>query len=139
LIAAGTVSGKTSSMNTQEVALKLVELCRKGEWMEAVSSLYADDIVSVEPRAMGDMPAEMRGLEAVRGKTQWFIDAHEVHGSTVGDPYVARDTFVVQFDIDVTDKASGERMKMGEVGIYTTKNGKVVREEFLPRAGGQSQ
>jgi len=40
-------------MNTEEVALKLVELCRKGEWMEAVNSLYADEIVSVEPRAMG--------------------------------------------------------------------------------------
>lgn len=106
--------------------------------MEAVNSLYADEIVSVEPRAMGEMPAEMRGLEAVRGKTKWFMDAHEVHNCTVTGPFVARDTFVVQFDLDATDKASGERMQMGEVGVYTAKNGKVVREEFLPRAGGES-
>lgn len=122
-------------MNTEEVALKLVEMCRKGEWMEAVNSLYAEDVVSVEPEAMGEMPAQMRGLEAVRGKTQWFMEAHEVHDAKVGDPFVARDTFVVRFDIDVTVKASKERMKMAEVAIYTVKDGKVAREEFLPQAG----
>jgi ketosteroid isomerase-like protein len=125
-------------MNTEEVALKLVSLCREGKWMDAVNALYGDNIVSVEPRAMGDMPAEMKGLEAVRGKTEWFTNAHEVHSCTVTGPYVARDTFVVQFDIDVTDKASGERMQMGEVGVYTAKDGKVVREEFLPLAASKS-
>jgi hypothetical protein len=40
----------------------------------------------------------------------------------------------VQFDIDVTEKASNKRMQMSEVGIYTVKDGKVAREEFLPLA-----
>ena len=48
-------------MNTEEVATKLVEFCRKGEWMKAIDELYGKDIVSVEPRAMENMPAEMRG------------------------------------------------------------------------------
>ena len=122
-------------MNTEEVAKKLVELCRKGEWMKAVEGLYANDIVSVEPRAMENMPAEMRGLDQVRGKTEWFMDNHEIHDSKVIGPFVARDTFVVQFTIDVTDKALKKRMQMSEVGIYTVKDGKVAREEFLPLAG----
>lgn len=124
-------------MNTEEVAGKLVELCRKGEFMQAVNSLYAKDIVSMEPRAMENknMPAEMRGLDQVRGKNQWFMDNHEIHDSKVSGPFVARDTFVVQFDIDVTDKASKKRMQMSEVGIYTVKDSKVSREEFLPLAG----
>jgi hypothetical protein len=37
----------------------------------------------------------------------------------------------VQYDVDVTDKNSGKRMQMSEVGVYTAKNGKIVREEFL--------
>jgi hypothetical protein len=119
-------------MTTEEVAKKLVELCRKGEWMQAIDSFYAEDIVSVEPRAMENIPAEMRGLDQVRGKTQWFMDNHEIHDSKVSGPFVAGDKFVVQFDIDVTDKASKERMQMCEVGIYTVKEGKVIREEFLP-------
>jgi limonene-1,2-epoxide hydrolase len=40
----------------------------------------------------------------------------------------------VQYDIDVTDKNSKKRMQMSEVGVYTVKDGKIVREEFLPMA-----
>jgi hypothetical protein len=121
-------------MNTEEVAKKLVELCRKGEWMKAIEGLYAKDIVSVEAQEIGEMPAEMRGLDQVRGKTQWFLETSQIHSSAVGGPFVARDKFVVQFDVDVTDKASGKRAKMSELGIYTVKDGKIVREEFLPHA-----
>jgi hypothetical protein len=121
-------------MNTEEVATKLVEFCRKGEWMKAIDELYGKDIVSVEPRAMENMPAEMRGIDQVRGKTEWWEKNMEVHSAKVDGPFVARDTFVVQFDVDVTDKASKKRMQMSEVGIYTVKDGKVSREEFLPLA-----
>lgn len=122
-------------MNTEEVGKKLVDLCRKGEWMKALNELYAKDIVSVEAQAAEKMPAEMRGLDQVRGKTEWWEQNMEVHSANVDGPFVARDTFVVQFDVDVTDKTSKKRMQMSEVGIYTVKDGKVTREEFLPLAG----
>jgi hypothetical protein len=121
-------------MNTEEVANKLVELCRKGEFRQAMESLYAKDIVSVEAHEMENMPAEMRGIDQVRGKTDWWEKNMEVHSAKIGGPFVARDTFVVQFDIDATDKSSKERMQMSEVGIYTVKDGKVAREDFLPLA-----
>ncbi|PYL10592.1 MAG: nuclear transport factor 2 family protein [Verrucomicrobia bacterium] len=121
-------------MNTEEVAKKLVEYCQNGEWMKAVDDLYAKDIVSVEAHAMENMPAEMRGIDQVRGKTEWWEKNMQVHSAKVGGPFVARDTFVVQFDVDVTDKTSNKRMQMSEVGIYTVKDGKVAREEFLPLA-----
>jgi ketosteroid isomerase-like protein len=119
---------------TEEVATKLADYCRKGEWMKAVDDLYAKDIVSVEPRAMENMPAEMHGLDQVRGKTDWWEKNFEVHSSKVGGPFVAGDTFVVQFDVDVTEKASKKRMQMSEVGIYEVKDGKVAHEQFLPLA-----
>ena len=121
-------------MNTEEVGTRLVELCRNGEWMKAVDELYAKDIVSVEPHAMENMPAEMHGIDQVRGKTEWWEKNFEVHSVKTGGPFVARDTFVVQFDVDVTEKASKKRIQMCEVGIYTVKDGKVAREEFLPLA-----
>ena len=121
-------------MTTEEVATKLVEHCRKGEWMKAVDNLYAKDIVSVEAHEMGNMPAEMRGIDQVRGKTEWWEKNMQVHSAKVAGPFVARDSFVVQFDVDVTDKASNKRMQMSEVGIYKVKDGKVAREEFLPLA-----
>jgi ketosteroid isomerase-like protein len=44
--------------------------------------------------------------------------------------YVNGDEFVVRFTMDVTPKATGKRMKMDEVGVYTVKNGKIVAERF---------
>jgi ketosteroid isomerase-like protein len=117
-------------MNTQEVAKKTVELVRKQAWYEALDTLYADDVVSVEATT-----PETRGKEGVRGKIDWWVDAMQVHSFNASEPFVANDRFVVQYDADVTDKKSKERRKMSEVGVYTVKNGKIVREEFLPRAG----
>jgi hypothetical protein len=120
-------------MNTEEVARKVVELVRKQAWHEALDTLYDDNIVSVEASSMGGESPETRGKAAVRGKIDWWVSAMQVHSFEAGDPFVAHDRFVVQYDADVTDKNSKERRKMSEVGVYTVKNGKIVREEFLPR------
>ena len=119
-------------MTTEEVAQRVVELTRQQKWHEAIDSLYDENIVSVEARGMGDEPAEKRGLEAVRGKADWWVKTMEIHSFKVGGPFVAHDRFVVQYDIDVTEKNSKNRMQMAEVGVYTVKEGKIVREEFLP-------
>ena len=114
-------------MNTEQVAKKVVELVRKQAWYEALD-LYDDNIVSVEATA-----PETRGKEGVRGKIDWWVDAMEVHSFKASEPFVGHDRFVVQYDADVTDKKSKERRKLSEVGVYTVKDGKIVREEFLPR------
>ena len=121
-------------MNTEEVAKKVVELVKKQAWHEALDTLYSNDIVSVEARASNGESAEKRGLDQVRGKTDWWVKAMEIHNFKVSGPFVAHDRFVVQYDIDVTEKESKKRMQLSEVGVYTVKDGKIVREEFLPRA-----
>jgi SnoaL-like domain len=124
-------------MNTEEVAKEVVKLCREQAWYEALNTLYADDIVSVEAGSMDGSSPETRGIEGVRSKVDWWVKNMEVHSSKVSGPFVAHDRFVVQFDVDFTDKNSKKRMQMSEVGVYTVKDGKIVREEFLPLADGQ--
>ena len=122
-------------MNTEEVAKKVVEFVRKQAWHEAVDTLYDEDIVSVEARTMDGSSPETRGIGGVRGKVDWWLDNMEVHSFKASGPFVAHDRFVVQYDADVTDKKSKKRFQLSEVGVYTVKNGKIVREEFLPYAG----
>src|ERR1700741_3329273 len=122
-------------MNTEEVAKKVVELTRKQAWYEALDTLYDDNVVSVEAFSMGGGSPETRGKEGVRGKIDWWVNAMEIHSFKTSEPFVAHDRFVVQYDADVTDKSSKQRRQMSEVGVYTVKDGKIVREEFLPRAG----
>jgi len=115
-------------MTTEEVAKKVVELVRKQAWYDALDTLYDQDIVSVEATA-----PESRGKESVRGKIDWWVNAMEVHSFKASEPFVAHDRFVVQYDADVTEKESKQRRQISEVGVYIVKNGKIVREEFLPR------
>ena len=122
-------------MNTQEVAEKVLELVRKQAWHQALDTLYDKDIVSVEAHASEGESAEKRGIVEVRGKTDWWVNAMEAHSFKAKGPFVAHDRFVVQYDADVTDKNSKKRFQLSEVGVYTVKNGKIVREEFLPFTG----
>lgn len=118
-------------MTTQEVADKLVAHCRAGETMEAVHSLYSPDIVSVEATPMPDGTLEMKGIQAVEGKAQWWIGAHEIHSASVEGPMVSGSRFCVRFIYDVTFKQTARRHVMDELAIYTVADGKIVREEFF--------
>ena len=122
-------------MSTQEVAEKVVELVRQQAWYKALDTLYDKDIMSVEASASEGESAEKRGIDQVRGKIDWWLNAMEVHSFTANGPFVAHDRFVVQYDADVTEKNSKKRFQLSEVGVYTVKNGKIVREEFLPFTG----
>ena len=120
-------------MSTEKVAKKVVELVRKQAWHEALDTLYDKDIVSVEAWPNESGSTETRGIEAVRGKTDWWINAMETHRVKVHGSFVAHDRFVAQYDVDVTEKSLKERRQISEVGVYTVKNGRIVREEFLPK------
>jgi limonene-1,2-epoxide hydrolase len=89
----------------------------------------------VEARTMDGSSPEMRGIGQVREKTDWWLQNMQVHSFKANGPFVAHDRFVVQYDADFTDKNSKKRMQLSEVGVYTVKDGKIVREEFLPQTG----
>lgn len=114
-------------MSTQQVAEKLVSLCREGKNIDAINELYSDNIVSHE--SMGDHQ-EVTGKQAVIEKNQgWFNSVEELHSASVSDPLVAGDFFTISMSYDVTYKESG-RMTMEEIAVYEVKDGKVVKEHF---------
>ena len=118
-------------MTTQEVAEKLVAMCKEGKFHEAVESLYGDEIVSVEAMAPPGQSRESKGLEAVKAKGEWWGANHEIHTSTMEGPLVAGPHFAVTFKMDVTFKPENRRFQMEEVAVYKVADGKVVYEEFF--------
>ena len=52
-------------MTTQEIANRLVELCRAGQFETAQKELFATDIVSIEPFASPAFEKETHGLNAI--------------------------------------------------------------------------
>ena len=120
-------------METLEVGKSLVALCTEGQFESAIDRHYSENIVSIEGMAYPGMEKRMEGIEAIRGKTQWWIENHEIHSMEAEGPFVSEDStqFMVRFSMDVTNKHTGERHQGQEVALYTVADGKVAREEFF--------
>ncbi len=116
-------------MTTQEIANRLVDLCRKGEYETVYKEMYSKDCVSIEPK--GAQMEICEGLEAmaVKGKA-WNESMEEFHGSSIGEPSVAGNHFSMTMMMDATFKDRG-RVKMDELCVYEVKDGKIVKEQFF--------
>jgi SnoaL-like domain len=116
---------------TAAVAEELVALCRAGRNDDAIRKFYSDRIVSIEPVGSEQLPATLDGIDAVRGKNDWWTANNEIHSAEVNGPFIGDDQFAVQFTWDVTFKPTGERIRNTEMALYTVKGGKIVQEQFF--------
>jgi hypothetical protein len=117
-------------MTTQEIATRLVELCRMGQYETAQRELFADDAVSIEPEG-NPMSGKVEGLEGIVTKGHHFMAmVEEIHGGTVSDPVIAGNVFSVAAVLDATYKGRG-RMLMEEICVYKVKDGKIAQEQFV--------
>ena len=124
--------------STMDVAKKLVAYCNAGKNMDAVNALYSQDVESTEVHGMPELPAHMKGIDDIRRKNQWWLDNHEIHGGQAMGPWPHGERFIVHFKYDVTAKTgpmAGKRMQRDEAGLYTVRDGKIVREEFFYHMG----
>jgi ketosteroid isomerase-like protein len=122
-------------MSTIEIAKKYVELVKEGKYEACVKELFAADAVSVEAGAPPGKDRTSKGAAAIGEKGKWWADNHTVHSAEVFGPYPHDERFAVRFLYDITNKPSGNRMKMDEVGLFTVKDGKIVKEEFFYQMG----
>lgn len=119
-------------MTLQEIATALVEGCESGQEAANLDKLYHADAVSVEAADYSGDGRETRGIKGIHGKHAWWEANFEAHDAKVQGPFLhGDDQFAVIFDVDVTEKATGERMPMKEVAVYTVSDGKIVREAFF--------
>lgn len=89
---------------------------------------YSDDIVTVE--ANGE-PREMKGIDACRGKAQWFEGIFETLECQVEGPWVNEPCFIAKFVMKVKNRETGEITDMTELALYSVHEGKIVHERFF--------
>ena len=117
-------------MTTQQVADRLVALCKKGEIFKAIEELYGDNIVSNEPPTSQFPIKVAKGKKAVLEKGKAFAETIEAsHGQSISEPAVGGRFFSIGWSMDATFKGAG-RMKLDEVCLYEVKDGKIVNEQF---------
>lgn len=118
-------------MELKQIADALVAGCREGKAQANLKVLYAPDATSVEATDAGG-GRETTGLEGISAKHDWWEENFEMHSVVISDPMLhPPERFAVIFELDATNKATGERTEMKEVALYTVAGGKIVREEFF--------
>lgn len=118
-------------MSTQQIATRLADLCRQGQFEAAQKELFAKDAVSIEHQENPEFPKETKGLDAIIDKGhKWSSMVEKVHGCTTSTPLVAGNAIAMTLALDVTMKGHG-RTKMEEVCVYEVKDGKIASEQFF--------
>jgi len=117
-------------MSLDTLARRFVELCNQGKNFDVMRTMYAPDIISVE----GDGKETAGQGPVIKKSEDWGADK-TFHGETVRGPFyngATPDQFVVYFTLDVTPRATGRRITLEEVGVYTVnKNDQITREQFF--------
>jgi hypothetical protein len=119
-------------MTTEQVAKRLVELCRKGDYEKAQKELYDDSAISIESEATPAFPKETKGLKAIIEKGHKFESMVEkIHSTAVTEPLVADHAIAFEMEMDMTMKERG-RTKTKELCVYkVNKEGKIISEHFF--------
>ncbi len=97
---------------------------------EIWDKFFSSGLVSIEGNGMA-----WTGLKATEAKGAEWLAQHTVHGASAEGPFVGATGFAVKFRMDVEIKATGQRITLEEIGVYTVKNGKVIQEEFMYSMG----
>ena len=119
----------TKTLTTIEVANRLVSLCREGKNTDAIKELYAEHIVSLEPK--GSQAERTEGKSNVLAKTVlWSQMVEAVHSTKISEPISTGNYFSCIMEMDVTMKGMG-RMPMHELCVYEVIEGQIVFEQFF--------
>lgn len=118
-------------MTTKQIAERLVDLCRKGDFETAQKELFSNDAVSIEPYATPEFEKETKSLTSILEKGEkWGAMVEKMNKLEVSSPVIAENAFAFTMHLDVNMKGRGN-MDMTELCVYKVKDGKIVAEEFF--------
>ena len=118
-------------MITNEIAIRLAELCAKEQYETAQKELYGEDCISIEPMETPFFKKEIQGLQNIIEKGHRFSEMIEkTHSTTVSKPLVAANAIAFTLAMDVTMKGR-PRETMSELCVYEVKDGKIIKEQFF--------
>jgi SnoaL-like protein len=113
-------------METEVIAGKLIELCRKGQFLQAQYELYDTNIVSIDPDGTRTI-----GSASMYAKEQRFLNNLErIYSISFTDPQIAGNFFTTVLRMEVETQKTGF-FDFSEVCVYQVAGDKIVFEQFF--------
>jgi len=121
---------KEATKSIEEIAGHFVNWRNANEAATLRAELYSPDIESIEEGFTTEI-GRVKGMEGLKIKGQGLSRDFEVHGIKASNPVIADNWFSVKFQIDTTDKKTGVRSILSEIGVYKVYDGKIVKEHYF--------
>lgn len=117
-------------MTTQEIANRLVELCRANKEQQAIKELYAENFVSLEAEGAPNPRSVGHAAHTEKGKNFEAMIAN-MNAITWTDPIVAENFFTLGLYMNVDMTNGAKDVNMDEICVYQVREGKIVLEQFF--------
>ncbi len=115
---------------TIEVAAGYTALWLAGDYRAAGETYWAEDVVSIEPRARADGTASVcRGIESVRARCLNWFSTHGIEDLSLDGPYVTGDHFALFADMLIVH--AGQRTPHSQIAVFAVREGKIVEERYF--------
>ncbi|MFO7764103.1 MAG: nuclear transport factor 2 family protein [Wenzhouxiangellaceae bacterium] len=115
---------------TADVAVDFTALWLAADYRAAGEKYWADDVVSIEPRALPDgTDGECRGIEAVREKNLRWCSTHGIEDLSIDGPFVTGDRFALFADMLIAH--AGRRRPHSEIAVFAVRDGRIAEERFF--------
>ena len=117
-------------MNIGEIAEKFVNWRNNDDAGTLRTELYSLDIESIEDGNTSDI-GRVKGMEGLKKKGEGLSQQFEVHHIKASKPILADNFFSVKLEIDTTDKRTGKRAILSEIGVFKVNDSKIVKEHYF--------
>ncbi len=114
-------------VTTEEVAQRLIVLLGEGKNLEAVQTLYAEEIETREADPARNRMGKAATLEAIGA----FNASHEFRYTHIEGPLISGTHFALSLRFEAREKTGGREFHVEELAVYTVRNGLIVKEEFF--------
>ncbi|NNE79183.1 MAG: nuclear transport factor 2 family protein [Silicimonas sp.] len=116
-----------------ELGRAFVQAMQDRHGVAHVDDIYAEDAESVEAVVPPGRDVRIaKGRGAIKAKREDWAATHEIQKLVADGPFVhPPNRFAVNFEAEVTQKATGRQMTLREIAVYTVEEGKISREEFF--------
>ena len=118
-------------MTTQEIAKRLYELVREGDYFTAIDELFHADAKALEPQLAEMGMAEVKGIEAIKKKVATMGQSvNTLLSREMSTPIVAAN-HIAFTNIVAAELKDGSTMSLSEICLYEVQDGKIISEQFF--------
>jgi|GEM_PF-1558468 len=118
---------ETEVTSTEILAEKFIHLFRQGKMVEAISELFADNVVQVEWKDFHPIRTAGKSLLLAKER-EWLASVECIYDLYVSDPLISGSYFSFVMDIEAIVKNRG-RIHINKICVYKTENDKIIFEQ----------